>query len=520
MGLLVTAGLALAGIMLAATPAGARSAFDVRDYESVTAPYALAGERLLAYEPPVGRDPGRLLLLEPGGVARRLDDFAGLLAFDPPELRPDDELGGYETTYWNLALGASSRRLAASVSLLLVSDDSLAPNYPFYAGATRLWTRGVGKPAAPTARCGPEDPNGLALAPIDVEGDVIAYGGGGCASGRSSIGTVDLVVGASSRRTLVGPAAEVFSTVRLSGRFVAGGTAASLGPNPSVGRIVVFDRASGAELYRVSGWSDLGRRFDILSDGRIVAVDAAASGPGLRLVWFSASEPWPHQLDYAPCGDERPEAAGDRFVMARALGPRDASGNQPCEWTLGTLQSPGVNGLFERGAGRMTRLLRAFDGKRIAVDSSGCIGTRVEVGDPLAFAGSLPSAPSCDFDVVGSSDVTVPARGSLSLTVRCPSSCRGTAGLRDTKTGRVLGLERMGRSITAERFLLRGPRMSRLSLRLDRRERDLILRKGRFAVALDARVVQIDGGRRRFRAALALRARPTDRRRGARAGSR
>lgn len=213
----------LAAILaVSAGDAAARTSFYVDfapDAYDDVAPSALSGDGLAVLDVPldgVGA-PERLEIREPGGRASMLSGLRPLLELALDEDDVDSTLDYQVDTF----IAASARRVAVSRSISGIAEDGY--DAPEFASLSELWTaRRDGRRARRLYRCR----GVLALQPVAVDGDVVAFPGVTCARGRASLGVADLRPGSRPRvrRFLGAEGTRPYASVELAGRYVAGGT--------------------------------------------------------------------------------------------------------------------------------------------------------------------------------------------------------------------------------------------------------------------------------------------------------
>lgn len=234
----------------------------------------------------------------------------------------------------------------------------------------------------------------LARATVDLSGDLGIYNGS-----EPGITIRDFAL-PPSERVLVSPVSRL---MRVAERYAAW---------EDRGDIVVYDRATDSELYRVRGiWPsfDSPRDLDVQADGKVAFLYSPDANRSELLAWASPAEPFAHRLPVDAQRSLELKLANDLVVFARSE-------------TLSSRRMPRLTARFgELGVvplnGGSERLLVSpivgfsffdFDGERVAWQARGCAGALLR-SKPL---GELVADPRLR-----------PVR----LTSRCPLRLRGQA---------------------------------------------------------------------------------------------
>ncbi len=400
----------------------------------------LAGDQVVYLRSLTGANEVRLAA--PGAAPRTLRTF-GVTSSD------DDCC----TSFANVGLATSATRLAT----LFTREDS-AKGVLVNSSAS-LEAGPLAGPAGPIYECtrGDADIQGG----FDLDGDRLAYVSV-CGNGARSVVVRDLATGADVT-TFPGPAGRELLDVRLAGNFVAYLTSP---PEPGAPRaITVRDLAAGTDLFTVTALP----AFDLQADGKLVAnTDAAAPGCPATVDWFSPAEPTRHATGI--CAATVPHIAGDRILVQRRV-----SGSEAVDLVLSDLN--GNARTLATGQSALALGGADFDGTRAAYVAQSCSSSRGDVYlDDLGPADSPLSVPGgCPIAVRGAT-FRASGSGRVRLSFDCPRGCSGSA---------QIYARRGDDPLTRERSFDTGPGRAAITVKLDRRTRLALARRGR----LKARVV-------------------------------
>lgn len=318
----------------------------------------------------------------------------------------------------------------------------------------------------------------------------LAYAGPGC--DRARFGVRDLA--RSSTRAVARPAGRL----RAAGSFVA---------NARGRRVEVYDAASGKSRYVVDVPAVAGAvgppQFDIQDDGTLAAT--VVEDVGCR-VWVWAPDgaqrgPLPYRPD---CGaairlddgrllfDEFVDARTARLVLGTLSGdPSRAIGPVTPAAAREALLPTSSTGIADAGTD--------LDGERFAYAEPACLDARVVFGTLDAFHEPEP-LESCPVSVKAPKRVRVDSRGRFAVRVRCDNGCEAAMTLREDTDARR-EIRNLGENDVR---VSRGARGRRIVLRVGRRERRSLQRRGRLRIVVTVQVLQPDDTKREASTRLTL----------------
>jgi hypothetical protein len=340
-------------------------------------------------------------------------------------LRRLDALAPRDREDLTTALDASGRRVALQVTRYACEDESGVEVEPCFRLWSKLYATALGGRPKLVERCGDaysEDTGGEQ--DIALVGPTLAYVA--CAhKGRTPIKIRSLKSPDAAPRVIDPPQPNVrFVAVSMAGRFVAGlaeGPPDDDQPNMAqAGTAIVYDAATGAEVYRASvrAWS-----IDVDSSGRLLVPrdDPAVTPPrpdcdGFSLEWYSPDQRYAHPMADHPCTPEA-RLAGARAVFWRV----DGDGRVTLVAVgLATGESRAVSSSLDYPSA-------GFDvaGQRVAYGAPACIYDQLVVDDieDVRDPSHVP-APRCPMRV-GRQGIRVAQDGVVRVPIRCPNGCSG-----------------------------------------------------------------------------------------------
>jgi hypothetical protein len=271
--------------------------------------------------------------------------------------------------------------------------------------------------------------------------------------------------------------------LRIAGRYVAAfENFASNAFNP--GPIDVYDRVTGQLVYQLPKKADRGiSNYDLQADGKIALSYVAPGSGGGRVGWASPSEPFLHRLPLParPFYDVR--MAGNRIAY-------EAGRSAPeIYFTLADIGVTDLAGhrrrLGNQGEGEVFDEFFDFDGKRVAWWSYGCTRAKIRVVRADGPPAISPPRHGCKLRFRRPPRV---AGRSVHLFLDCfgfpAEACHGRHV--------VLSTDRRGHRVVG-----RGRYASKV--RLTRRGRQLLTRRGSLRVFVRALVTDESGQRERRR---------------------
>ncbi|MDQ3588537.1 MAG: hypothetical protein M3350_08060 [Actinomycetota bacterium] len=335
--------------------------------------------------------------------------------------------GDETSTEEGVSFGTSSNRVA-----LLRSRFDRSPG-EVLRESTGLHLGFLGQPREPVFSCAASELGltGADRPPLDMDDATLAYDAARC--GRPSrLAVRDLA--SDTTRFAAQPADSFLELIRTSGRYVA---VLRRLPSVETREIAVYRSDTLAEVYRARTPTGLAAEdIDVQDDGTVALV---ARGPTDEcdegvLSWYSVAQPTEHRLATKPCPHGVRIARGRAVVFVET----DEDGGQE-------LRSAGLGGETQplvrlgRGARRVEHPLFKvsagptpffdFDGDRIAYALRDCSGNQ---GLHLTGVGGQPDRVryvGCPLRL-RSTRIAGPSRRRLSLAVRCPRGCSGTATIR------------------------------------------------------------------------------------------
>lgn len=317
----------------------------------------------------------------------------------------------------------------------------------------------------------------VARVDMDLSGDIGIY------NGSEPGATIRDFREPPSERVLVSP---VRGLMRVAERYAAWEDA---------GDIVVYDRATDSELYRVDGiWPgfDSPRSLDLQADGKVAFLYSPDGNRSELLAWASPAEPFPHRLPVEADRSLTVKLDDDMVVFAR-------NDVRVFNQRLDIQQSFAELGVVNLANGEARMLVRPivgsfffdFDGRRLAWQARGCRGVLLRsksldelVADPALRP--IRASSGCRLRLRGQ-----PRSGRRDRFVRLPVDCTGFGRACFTDGSRFRTL----RSYRVDgRLVRRGTRISGRALRpaftatprvtLTRLGRRLVRRPGRIRVGV------------------------------------
>ena len=219
--------------------------------------------------------------------------------------------------------------------------------------------------------------------------------------------------------------------------------------------------------------------FSVQADGKLAVKEQTEVS--CRIVWYSKTEPTPHNIEVCPEGDI--VLAGDQIALTRETD------------SLGSLDIVPLTGVSQRVA---TLTLAStvgydFDGSRVVYAISGCVPRRDAVYlDDLAGGPTDSTSPKCAAKISRSA-VRASSKGIVRVGFSCKEGCQG--GFR---------LTRGGKSVASFKQLLQNPGSGKVSLRLTSATRKLLADRGSLNVRAEFQVGQNDGVPRDYRRTIKL----------------
>jgi hypothetical protein len=224
--------------------------------------------------------------------------------------------------------------------------------------------------------------------PIDVDGDSFAVHGPQCRHW-----TAGTFRGDGSPE--FAPLPDRIVLPRVAGRFVAWLELETHSASQTTGDVVVRDRDSNSEVYRLPRASiDFLTSLSLREDGT-VALSTVSSDKGARAAWASPAEPFLHPVGAPGDGYDEVRIAGDLIGYHRTrLGLSGAAGVAPHSYVseVGTLTLAGTDRIAGTGVATAFDVFGSrgarfdFDGRKVAWASAGCKHATVHVrtvGDEL-----------------------------------------------------------------------------------------------------------------------------------------
>ena len=267
--------------------------------------------------------------------------------------------------------------------------------------------------------------------PLDMDEATLAYDAESC--GRPSrLAIRDLASGAT--RFGAQPAGSFLELIRTSGRYVAVLRRLSSG---GAREIAVYRAETGAELYKAPTPGGLtAEDIDVQEDGTVALVArgrADECDEGV-LSWYSVAQPTEHRLAAKPCPNGV-RIARDRAVIfvetdedgGQELRSVDLAGDTRTLVRLGEGSRRVDHPIFRVTAGPTPFF--DFDGDRVAYALRDCSSNN---GLHVTSLGGEPDQVryvGCPLKL-RSRRIAGPRRRRLSLAVRCPRGCSGTATIR------------------------------------------------------------------------------------------
>ena len=367
--------------------------------------------------------------------------------------------------------------VASQARLLLAVHGYGTGGQPLY---SEMLTAPLGGALEPVPACS----NPL-LRHFDVSGDAIVYGP--CERGGAP--EVRDYSAGSTTQALPGGGFHV----RMAGRFVA-----SLDPSPNatlrnISDVVVYDRAAGAEAYRVPAAQMPGeiQSLDVQDDGKVaVAYGQRADERPAKVGWASPAEPRIHALPLPARDSYNVRIAADRIAWQGGRRqnfqvPRATVGVATLEGDSRVLGSPAESLPFQD--------MLDFDGQRVAWLYRGCRATIYvqEIdGDPRRF-----DARRCPLTFSSAPKVK---SGRIAMAVDCSSFADESCGGRVTVVTATRARTRVaaGQVQTGERS----------DVELTRAGRALLKRNARLRVVVSAGLADSAGRSEVRRRTLTLRA--------------
>lgn len=243
---------------------------------------------------------------------------------------------------------------------------------------------------------------------FDLSGDLLATVEEPASDGPAKAYVRDLAAGGAPRQ--VGPDGVI--DVEVAGGYVALGL-------PSAAGVAVYDRATGAEVYRVADVEYEDENFVLQEDGT-VAVSVRNPQGANHLAWASIADPKVHVVAERVGGPL--QIAGNRILFARTRA------NGQAELALTDLAGAATPASFPVGEIDGAD----FDGSHVAFSTGRC----VYAGDvPDAQAAAAPPLGTCPQVDVGVDAVGKPTTGQIRVRVSCrqgpATGCTGSATLRN-----------------------------------------------------------------------------------------
>lgn len=479
-GSLLLAGVALAALPVTAAYAQSRS-HQVRvggvEFIPPGGP-VFAGDQVLWGE----QRPDRgitLVAAEPAGERRSLAEF-------PNEMR-----GGRLTVS---SLAASSLRIGIAIRF--------RPPPCIKCGGSAeasVFTGGIDRPFERVAdRCAIGNP----MRDLDVSGDALVARDSACVYSVQEFG------GDAESTSLQLPSD--IRAPRIAGRYVAWLSKHQMFEGSDV---VVFDRVSGLEVYRVDARHFPNRvvGLDLQEDGKVAVVyervfrrrDGTYTG-GERVGWASPQEPWLHRLPLKLAGHYAVRLADDRIAFIRGKSRAVVNGE------IGVTNLNGRGRILGFPVDDEAFIERFdFDGQRVAWVQAGCQNAVIRV-QPISAPAQIGRARSgCRLLF------THPPKLVRRDLVRVVLDCRGFRGKcgAERVTLRTAGRVRTERGRRRTMWLGTGRTRPRRDLRrlidvpLSRAGVELLRRRGRLRVRAIATIFDGVGQRERRAATFTLRAR-------------
>jgi hypothetical protein len=269
--------------------------------------------------------------------------------------------------------GALSGDLAGSPSLTLLTTgaydtgpEGLEPAF------SEHWRGEPGTALEQFVRC--EEHHG-GIRSIDVSGQAYVYRQ--CDEGGGHVEVRDEATPPLSPPRSVG---EFGYGARIAGRYVAwlgGHYRVFVDEDPP---IVVYDRVSNKEVYRISAAYDSVENLDVQEDGKVaVAFNPDGRDKGNAVAWASPAEPWLHRLPLAERDFYDVRMERDRIALQRSTGP---SGDWVPDSEIGLATLTGeVRWLARRTYGLKLAESFDYDGERVLWRQLACDGWRLVVRD-------------------------------------------------------------------------------------------------------------------------------------------
>lgn len=200
----------------------------------------------------------------------------------------------------------------------------------------------------------------VARVPMDLSGNVGIY------VGFEPGATIRDFASPPSERVLVSP---VFGQMRVAGRYAAW---------EAGGDIVVYDRATNSEHYRVPGvWPqfDSPRSLDLQADGKVAFLYSPDANRTNLVAWASQGEPFPHRLPVDARRSMELKLENDTVVFARG-DAESPKGKPDLGISFAELGVVGLDGAPERVVVHpiVSYFEFDFDGERLAWQARGCHG--------------------------------------------------------------------------------------------------------------------------------------------------
>ena len=291
----------------------------------------------------------------------------------------------------------------------------------------------LGQPRGTVSACTGADPSQTEgeRPPLDMDEATLAYDAASC--GRPSRLAIHDLASATTRFADQ-PAGSRLELVRTGGRHVA------VLRRPASGEtrvIAVYSTATGVQLYQVSAPSGLvAEDIDVQEDGTVAVVARPRSDEcdlGV-LSWYSVAQPIEHRLAARPCPNGVRLARGRAAVFVESdehggheLRSIDLAGEARTLVRLGRGSRSVAHPGFRASGGPAPFF--DFDGERVAYALRDCSNNH---GLHLTGPGAAPD----EVRYVGcplrlrSRRIAGPRRRRLTLAVRCPRGCSGTATIR------------------------------------------------------------------------------------------